>query len=254
MNNLLKNNAICWVMCLTFGACSHNSKTLIVVRDNHTIEIRSDILCQQLVLNESGIQSVLLIRGDSARTPVNEFSFVVWKAFPDERPRGLTRKETSVEQLETVRNQTDALELSLNNSVTSQAVRWTDSVMVCSRKAGSFRIVEHHIDKSENEKTRLTLIGKLSEMPYAEDVVFEIVYEVFKDYPAIRKRIVIRNEGAHWLKIDHLTMAHIETDRIFPDRTHLTPAIRDIDPSIITFANADVSREDNCKKARWNCR
>ena len=236
--NTLVQFCVCWSVCLILCACSASREQWMVACDDNAFDIRSGMLYQKMMLNESGIQSELLIRGNAVKVPVNEFSFVVRKAFPNERPRGLTRFETGVEQNEPLNNQTDAVDVSLKQTDASQAVEWTDSVMVCSRKANSFHIVSHQIDKTEKDKIRLTLAGETAE----KAIVFEIVYEIYKGYPAIRKRMTIRNEGKHWLKIDHLLMAHIQSDRLFPEITHLTPSVRGLDPSIVAFANTDASR------------
>ena len=227
---------------LVLDACNEiNHKHRIIV-NNNTIDIRSGILHQRLMLTESGIQSALFVQNDTAKLPVNEFSFVVRKAFPDERPRGMILSETGVELQDAERNQTDAMNVLLNKTGAIQAVEWTDSVMVCARKAYSFRMVSHRIDKTEKDKVRLILVGETSANPYEKNVVFEIVYEIYKDYPVIRKWMVFRNEGKHWLKIDHLLTAHIESGKLFPDVTHLTPFVRNIDPSVVAFGNEDASR------------
>ncbi len=79
------------------------------------------------------------------------------------------------------------------------------------------------------------------EKPGWEGISSEINYEIYDDYPAIRKWIKFTNNSKHWIKIDQLVIDDVEISKTYSTQTLLSPASRNFDPGIIAFSDSVAS-------------
>lgn len=202
--------------------------------DGRNIVIQAGVLGSEIFLDTLSASAFVQVRGDMFITGTNDFSFVLWKAYPNEEPQGIEEAVEAVEPAAMVNNQTDVLDIS-----SLQSVQWTDSSMICS-KDPLFRLKSHDISNSVEGSTRLVLSYELTETR-CKGVVVEVIHEIYDGHPVIRRRMNFKNLSKEWIKITDLNVSEIGYEGPFKT-THLTPAERGIDPSIIALSDADYAR------------
>lgn len=235
--NKFLNSVWIFLFCICIS-CTENINWNIK-QNNNLISIQAGILRQELILSDSLLQSTFYI--DTGKVCANEFSFVLWKASPNEEPQGIAYMKTGVEQKETIKNQTDALNIEQKNqnSITSN-VSWYDSIQINSSQVENYTLVSSEIKKISQNEIQLTLMHEIN--PNYPNVKFNIIYRIYKGFPVIRKWMSIKNESNYWIKVDHLMLSKNNIPANYSQVTHLTPQLRNIDPSIVSFSNADASQ------------
>ena len=220
------------IFVLFFFMCSCSGETWDISFKDQKGLISAGKLRNELVVENQSIISNMRLQTD---TSADKFSFVLWKASPNEEPQGIEHMETSVEQSASIKNQTDALDITFSAKNTFQSIRWIDSTMICS--ASGLRFKSHEV---ENAK-RLKLLFEVADVQW-EGINVEVIYEIYEGYPVIRKWINLTNSGKNWVKISDFSLTDLNLSASYNKVTHLTPRARDIDPSIIAFGNEDASR------------
>lgn len=77
--------------------------------------------------------------------------------------------------------------------------------------------------------TRLALASS----PDADGLSVQIIYEVYGDHPAVRKWLVFRNNGTHWLRLNSLTIDDVQLTAL--TRKPLAAAMFGVQPSVVAF-------------------
>ncbi|HPT21328.1 MAG TPA: alpha-galactosidase [Bacteroidales bacterium] len=210
------------------------------------ITVRAGILKRELVLNDSGIvNSTLSLAGEKVAYGMNgDFSFTLWKAFPDVEPEGIGNSSASgVEQSDAVKNNTDALNVEVSSNKTEQSVSWIDSVSLQSRQI--FKIFDSRYysrTSSGNDKDRLTLSFKANKNLKWKGLTLDIVYETYQGYPVIRKWVRLSNSGLGWIKISDLVLDPVRMLDSYSFSAFLTPAVRGMDPCIMALSDSARSQ------------
>lgn len=235
----MKYKILFFILLLTAVACSRSSQEWSMKLDGRKIVIQSGILDSKIFLDKFSASAIVQVNSDTLFTGTNDFSFVLWKACPNEEPQGIKETFGDIEQKATIKNQTDALAIQHKDIQSLQSVQWTDSSTICS-KDNVFRMKSHTINSIEEGSTQLVLSYELTETNY-KDVVVEIIYEIYDDHPVIRQRMNLKNLSKEWIKITRMNISEILYEGPFKT-THLTPAVRDIDPSIIALSNGNYAR------------
>ncbi len=172
-----------------------------------------------------------------------ELSMRISKASPNEKPLGITEAEADeIQQKASMRNATDALDVSGGSDVVTQNVAWVDPVALRSNKwKDFFQKVNCIVSVPRPGVRRLNI--RLATLDHGQlpDVTVNIVYEVYEGHPAIRKWVEISNHSPQWLKIDELIIDGTAISDTFQTVTDLTPVERGATSSIRSYSNADHS-------------
>ncbi|MBD3186470.1 hypothetical protein GF325_06555 [Candidatus Bathyarchaeota archaeon] len=70
-----------------------------------------------------------------------------------------------------------------------------------------------------------------------EGFQFEWHVEIYEGYPVIRHWLTVKNDGSHWMKIDHLKTTCLDFSGILPRNVPLTPSERGASASILALEN-----------------
>ncbi len=186
-----------------------------------------------------------------SKAPVNdEFKFAIHQAVPNERPKGITLEEAGVviQKNEDIGG-TDGLSVDSSKfKKPKQNVDWEMIATVSGRgfngeKSISASRIECALVKTEIEKTKtlkLSLAFEKSYIPQLCGIQVAIYYQIYEDWPAIRKWIEISNLSEYWLKIDNLWLDNIDLTKNLPKFTELTPSERGASASIVAFSDKEM--------------
>ena len=170
-----------------------------------------------------------------------EIRVVFHKAFPNKEPEGIGYSaEGGVEQTDAVKNQTDALAVNKKESSSLQQVEWGDSLLLCKDTFAEL-FNRHATEISEPERGIRHLTVTFFSDKILQGLVLEFHYEIYEDYPAIRKWVKFRNQGDQWLKISDLALEKVSLSAKWNHSILLTPNSRGIDPSIVAFGDSAAS-------------
>lgn len=89
---------------------------------------------------------------------------------------------------------------------------------------------------------RLLIRARSLKDPVLAGVSVNLIYEVYRGYPVIRKWVEIHNNGSHWLRLDNLTTDDVKFGSGFGPGVPLTPSERGAVASIIAFSSADRTK------------
>jgi hypothetical protein len=209
-------------------------------KDNMAV-IWNGILEQRLEYTPDALVSSLHMSPGRPEIKPVEFSFRLSKASPNERPEGIVRGETGVSQKDVMQGQTDALHIEQKMPNRHQQVEWIDAVEVSSDNYGTmFDFVAATVCPCDGETALVLKWRSKADTEYA-GLELDVTYVACEGYPAVRKRIGLKNSSASWIRIDSLEMMRFAADA-YPSIIHLTPAAQGLDPSIIAFCDTSVSR------------
>ena len=163
--------------------------------------------------------------------PAEEFKFRIQYADPDRKPEPLKPGEGGSIDTTAVDATTNVLSVQEHSGKVETKVIWrTDSPAVqtvCSNKSEQTdRNGVHRLDVTE------TLCNG--------SIVVTLHYEVYDDYPAVRKWIDVTNVGAHWLKIDRMVLEDMDFAAPYRHETPLTPSERGAVSSLVAMSSADA--------------
>ena len=218
----------------------------LISRDKDELIIKAGVLERKIHLNErGGISSAIRIAGKNVlRKPANELTAVLWKASPNEEPKGIAySSQAGVEQKETIHNQTDALKVVSGQPVVQQQVKWVDSTVVSGPDFDAvFDSYHYSIHTPSPGTTQLILRFRSTQRPEWKHLSLELIYEIYSGYPVIRKWVRWTNNSAQWMKLSHLMVDAISIDPASAVRTPLTPAERGIASSMVSFSDANFEK------------
>ncbi len=198
---------------------------------------------RDLVWTKSGLVCPLIaVSGNNLLSaPAEEITFCIRKAFPNMQPTGIEYSaEGGVEQADAVKNQTDALAVKKKVSHLDTSVQWIDSVKITNNTFGEFFIKSgFQVSDQKNGSKRMSLTFKSNK--HLNGISFEINYEIYQGYPAIRKWLKFSNKGNQWIKISDLSLEQLHLSDTYSRTTPLTPGTRGVDPSILAFSDPTAS-------------
>ncbi|RIJ50542.1 hypothetical protein D1614_00980 [Maribellus luteus] len=237
--------ALVVVSFLCLGSClskKESNRWFFKVSDNEII-INAGLLQQKIGISDKGLQiSENVVKGENLlKTCSDEISFSIHKASPNIKPEGIRySSESGVEQSNAEQNQTDALSVKKAKEGIAGNVQWVDSMHIAGKTFVDVFAFESHKISSPKQGVK-RLVVKFVSNKITEDFLFEINYEIYEGHPVIRKWVEFKNQGNQWIKISDLTLKQLNLGASFSQATLLTPAVREIDPSIIAFSDAAKS-------------
>ncbi|MCG8307737.1 MAG: alpha-galactosidase [Cytophagales bacterium] len=206
-----------------FNGCMHDaqSRRWSVVTDQSGIVIKAGILEQFIPLPGTDTTgSTIYVRGDK---PVKfldgDIAFTLKKARPNKEPEGIRYNAES-------------------SSDKPERILWTDSIRVFkNRIAGMKGDRRFRISEPQDDIKRVTVTC------FSKDIkiFLEINYEIYREHPVVRKWVEIKNQSDRWYKISDLVLQRLELSGGTPKTTLLTPASREIAPSVVAFSDSAAS-------------
>jgi len=184
--------------------------------------------------------------------PSLELTFVVTHAEPNGRPRGLKPGEGgSIDSVKTFRPGQHVEPGTYDDATLGQTTRWVGPIRIqASQWAKYLALSAPEVSTPSPDVSRLTIRARGMGVPPMsstgsaragnplEGLVLTVVYEVYRDEPAVRKWVEIVNEGTVWRKIEQLTVDDFTLAPGISERTPLTPAGYGVGTSMIGFASS----------------
>ncbi|HAZ02137.1 MAG: hypothetical protein A2W90_22665 [Bacteroidetes bacterium GWF2_42_66] len=225
---------------LSYGA----EKNIITIEKNKII-IQADILKKVISLDHSSLSTKNIEINDTNISSVGagELSFSFHYASPNEQPLGITAGAgTVIDQSAGIANSTDILKISGDKQTIKQNVSW---IKIANLKSGSwgevFNTINYTISEPAKGVKRLNVRVRSANGKILEGIAVNLFYEIYENYPAIRKWVEITNNSPKWLKIDSLTTDDLILSAQYGNITELTPAEWGASSSIISFSNKEKS-------------
>ena len=241
----LKILLIIFISYTLFSCKNFTENKFSIFKEGNDVKLKAGILERNIQVSENAAYTTsVLVDGENViQGRTGEFSAIISKALPNEEPKGIGFSSAAgVEQKESVKNQTDALNVNKKDFQPKQGVKWENPVNIIGAEPCSvFDSISFLIDSQEADKSKLIIVY-YSNNPEWEGIKAEIIYEIYMDFPAIRKWIKFSNKGSQWIKIDNLVIDDIKVAKPFATHTILTPHMRGIDPSIVAFHDPLSSR------------
>ena len=217
----------------------------ILISEDRIVLLSADVLQKQIRIDGTNLhvdsyqlngQSLL---GDTAF----EICMQISKAFPNEKPLGIDETQADeIQQKAATQNKTDALEVSGGAGVIQQNVTWTNPITLQSNNWNDiFRKVHCIISQPKTGTQRLNIRLATLDHPALPDLTVNIYYELYENYPAIRKWVEISNHSVNWLKIDKLLLDGLVVSGNFQTVTDLTPIELGATSSIRSYGTSDHS-------------
>ncbi len=232
---------MCFIYFSGFGLEKHNDGWSIEFKDS-LISIHAGIFQRDVMFKKSGpVSSSLIVSGHNLiSSPIEEIAFSIQRAFLNSEPLGIEYSpESGIEQADAVKNQTDALAIKKKENNRDPSTKWIDSIRISKTNFGLvFNKSGYQVEQKNNVKTlklTFTSVGVLN------GISFEIYYEIYKEYPVIRKWIKFLNKGNQWIKISDLQLEQLHLCPKYSYTTLLTPDTRGMDPSVLAFSDSAAS-------------
>ncbi len=245
-HNLMPNFFIVGLICILLVGCSTNGSKWEIVENGKEIKLRAGMLERTVfVSNKESAKPLLKIDnvGVFSGNGIGDFAVTLWKASPNKEPLGMDfSAEAGVEQENSEKNLTDALDVDKKQNSLSQNVEWTDSLNVSGENINevfdkvSYAVIE------ENGSQKLKITMSASGKTAWEGLSATVVYQLYNGYPVVRKQLSFGNNGKYWLKISNLVVDDIEAMRAYSDKTLMTPDSRGIAPCIVAYADSAASK------------
>lgn len=196
-----------------------------VVLSARTLQRRLSFASQRLQTSSLTVDGRQLLS-----RPAEEFKFQVLYADPDQAPKLLKPGEGGSIDTMAVDASTNVLSVQEHSERVESKVTWhsdpSESLSVCSNKL-------EHTDRDGVHRLDVT------EVLCDGSIVVSLHYEVYDDFPAVRKWLEVKNVGTHWLKIDRLVLDDLDFAAPYRHETPLTPSERGAVSSLIAMSSAD---------------
>ncbi len=211
------------------------------------IRIEAGILVKVVSLARQFPEIVSLTIGTAnlLEKPTWEARVAFHLAEPDEEPRGIpvsAGMTSSISQENVDRQGTDGLRVSGDESTTVplERVAWHSIADIeALHRDSSFGEMTTSIEEVDRGSKRVAIHVPITKPAALSGVKIEIIHEIYEGHPVIRKWLVFKNDGIHWLKIDHLAIAPSTIDELHRNRVNLTPDERGAASSIVAFEDND---------------
>ena len=222
---------------LSSAAAENNSKWRIFA-DGHAIQLSAGIMNRQIQLEGNNISTTQLkiSHHECLTNRAREFSVTISTAQPNQRPQGsLLDKAQTINTTSHFNSKTNFIEVSANRN---QSVSWINRLRIESSSWNHyFSETKYRIDRISATVQRLTLTSHARNGTVLEGISVNLNYEIYDDYPVIRKWIEITQHGKQWLKLEQLVVEDLEIDTTQYHRFLLSPSGRGACPSIVAFGN-----------------
>lgn len=240
----MKKSTFLIFLLIIFCGCKLNKtpgKWSIITNENKVI-IKAGILERLIMFSKNEASTVSIsVDGKEMLARSGEFLATISQASPNIEPVGISKSlETGIIQNDTENNNTDALVVKKNDFQGQEPVQWIRSVEVSGKGSRIIEGVNHSIDITEKGRTRLVIDYTLDHKEWP-GISVNVIYEVYNDYPVIRKWIEFTNKGKLWVKIENLEIDDLQITKPFLNQTFLTPDSRGINSSIVAFSDLTAS-------------
>lgn len=208
------------------------------------IVLRAGLLARTISTEGGDLSTAdLSVAGQSLLArPGEEFSARFQFASPNREPVGLTREEAGEIVTRAGFQKTDVLTVVDRARKDQQTVRWVEPITIRSGDwSEHFQIAVGRAPKPKDGPGRLTVEATARKSSPLQGMTIELVYEDYDDFPVIRKRVRIHNDGRRWLKVDLLAFDQFPLAEKFGSATLLTPAERGASSSVVALGAADRS-------------
>ncbi|MBD3350319.1 MAG: hypothetical protein GF364_02430, partial [Candidatus Lokiarchaeota archaeon] len=177
-------------------------------------------------------------------SPSADLCVSFYLANPNERPKGISLETESgiIEQESSEIKGSDGLKVKYTaNLEEEQEIQWIKRIEHDNGLNNIFRDINVKLEPFQQNRQRISItLGNSKEnrkKNYLQGVSVEINYEIYAFHPAIRKWIVIKNEGNNWVKIDNLILDRISLKKEYHKNNNFTPSERGACASIIGKQN-----------------
>ncbi|MEZ5104978.1 MAG: alpha-galactosidase [Draconibacterium sp.] len=224
-------------------SCETDESSNLVFKKGNSLFLKAGILERKIDLAKDGATtSYLLLEGRYISNESREFSVNISKASPNEEPRGIDDPLiTGVSQQDAVENNTDALAVDKKGTRFKQELKWIENEVVSTDMIGSVEAVHYSIENSLPQKITLALTYIFDKGKWP-GISATVHYEIYEDYPVIRKWVEFNNSGRQWIKLDHLKVDDIELNESYTNQTLLAPNSREINSCLIAFSDTSESK------------
>jgi hypothetical protein len=203
------------------------------------------------VLKAEGVERVIELDGGRVRTvrfavggremlaaAAREFTVVVAREESNRKPRGLRPGESQEKNAFTVANRArwrgDAYDESRYDDTRPDAPRWVDARTVEAGARGSIAgQPSAEVSAPSSGVSRLVITTALSGGAALDGLRLEQIYETYDGFPAIRKRVRLRNGGTRWLRLQRMMIDDLHFSAL--TRKPLAAAMFGVQPSVVAF-------------------
>jgi hypothetical protein len=220
-------------------AAETSARWQIVSRDDRA-EISAGILTRQLRFAQGNVATTHLKVGehDCVAGPAREFSLTVSLAEPNRKPKGLLPGQSKI--IDTAAHfapETYALGLGAEHET---GVQWVHPVRIEARSWNAlFEVTGQRVAQPTGSVQRLTVQARARKGTVLDGLELNLCYEIYDDYPVIRKWVETTQRGKHWIKLEKLVIDDLELDASCRQRTLLTPDERGAGSSVVAFGNTN---------------
>ena len=222
-----------------------------IVRDGDAIRIQAGVLERIIRVTDGNVATEqLTVSGQpviDGRVP--ELSFRISRATPNRNPLTLYSGSgaAAVNVAEAKAGGTDALKISPHTEAATKTnagqVAWTDARAFSAATWGQcFDLINVTITTPKPDTQRLIIRARPLKDAMLAGLSVNLIYEVYADYPVIRKWVEIYNNSTNWLRLDNLVTDDIQIGNNFRHVLPLTPSERNATASIIAFSQADNTK------------
>ena len=206
-----------------------------MVRDD-SATIESGALQRVIRYGDGNIRTVSL-RMDGRQmlaSAANEFSVVVTREQNDRAPRPFTVEEAGERNYFTLGHRgvwrSESFDTSRYDDRRPDAPKWVKGHTLNGETWG--RSGTRLIPKATAVSPGITRL-ELASTPDGDGLSVRLYYELYGDHPAVRKWIVFRNEGSHWLRLNSLVIDDVQLAPL--TRKPLAAAMFGVEPSVVAF-------------------
>jgi alpha-galactosidase len=224
------------------------AQTEIKAVGQNAIRITAGNVSREISITPAGFYtSAIYIDGTGMlASPSNEVSIRIQDASPNREPKGLTELNSAVVLLNDPGNGSGtSLEIDKKaDSGERPATQWTNpQILNAGRWGDVFNLIKYEITHPSPKTTRLCIRSRCTLPAGRRNGMFvDVYYEIYQDYPVIRKWVEVTNNSACWCKIDQLIIDELNIGDTFRKTTDFTPSERGAVSSIRGFSNEQCSK------------
>ncbi|NQX59357.1 alpha-galactosidase [Paenibacillus qinlingensis] len=209
--------------------------------DYYQVVLQSGLLTRILDLSETGVvTSRLLVDRTEWLDAGKEFKLSLRYRTSDKPPAGMQGSEDSIIETTATFGKTDELAVSDTGEWKADDTNWSDALLIDGSAESQLyprsKKVTTEIQENGIERWNVELTDW--EDPTFSQVRIILRYELFPHHSAIRKKLIVHNESANWVKIDEFMIDHLLLVNCHP-ATEYTPSGRGAQSSILALENTD---------------
>ncbi len=173
--------------------------------------------------------------------PAFELSLTVTRAEPNAKPKGLKPGEGgTIDSVKTFSPGRHVDPGTYDDATLGQTTHWVEPVRIrAGQWADIFTLAKPEVSAPAPDVSRLTIRAPARKASALDGLILNVVYEVYRGTPVVRKWVEITNESSVWRKIEQLTIDDFALASSISERAPLTPAGYGVGTSMIGFASSD---------------